>query len=356
MADIQKQFEDFHNNIKLKRFGENATLREKRDIIINKIKNGLKDKFEDDENGVPSVEFIDQGSYAVDLGIIPEDGDYDIDEGAIFDLYIEDYEDPTEMKKWIKEIMDGHTTVPPEIKRPCVTITYSIDEEPAYHVDLPVYAKSKYDDDLYLAWGKENSNSENKYWEVADPIGLNDYIKNSFSGDDKKQFKRIVRYLKKWKDIRFTSSGNSQPPSVGITIAACKLFSPYSEPNPLTDKVEYVDLKALKNFVYNLKNSFICEWDYEKEDYVYSIYLQLPVKPYKDIFEKMTKNQMTNFYHELDKLYNALESAENEPDPHTACKLLVEYFGDKFPVPEAKESRYTVGKSNAPSSFSALKE
>jgi len=37
MADIQKQFEDFHNNIKLKRFGENATLREKRDIIINKI-------------------------------------------------------------------------------------------------------------------------------------------------------------------------------------------------------------------------------------------------------------------------------------------------------------------------------
>lgn len=356
MADIQKQFEDFHDLIKLKRFKENATLREKRDIIINKIKDGLKDKFEDDDNGVPSVEFIDQGSYAVDLGIIPEDGDYDIDEGAIFDLYIEDYEDPTEMKKWIKEIMDGHTTMPPEIKRPCVTITYSIDEEPSYHVDLPVYAKSKYDDNLCLAWGKENSNSENKYWEIADPTGLNDYIRNSFSEDDKKQFKRIVRYLKKWKNVRFASSGNSQPPSVGITIAACKMLNPYSEYNPLTGKTEYVDLRALKDFVYMFKNSFTSEWDYEKEKYLYSIYLELPVEPRRDIFKKMTVNQMTDFHDELDKLYNALESAEDEPDPHTACNLLVKYFGEKFPVPEAKESRYVVGKSNSPSSFSAIKE
>lgn len=356
MADIQKQFEEFHDKIKLKRFGENATLREKRDIITNKIKDGLKVKFADDENGVPNVEFIDQGSYAVDLGIFPEDGDYDIDEGVIFDLYIEDYDDSTEMKKWIKDIMDGHTSIPPEIKKPCVTITYSIDEEPSYHVDLPVYAKSKYNDDLYIAWGKVSANNENKYWDITDPIGLNEYIKNKFLGDDKKQFKRIVRYLKKWKDNRFISSGNYEPPSVGITIAVCEMFNPYSEYNQLTGKVEYVDLKGLKNFVSTLKNSFKSEWDYEEEKYLYSIYLELPVKPNKDIFKKMSINQMTEFYHELDKLYNALESAENEPDPHTACKSLVKYFGEKFPVPEAKESRYVVGKSNSPSSFSAIKE
>ncbi len=355
MAQIQKQFEKFHDEIKLKRFDENATLREKRDIIINKIKEGLKKKFKNDENGTPNVEFFDQGSYAVDLGIVPEDGDYDIDEGAIFDLYIEDYDDPTEIKKWIKDIMEGHTAIPPKIKNPCVTITYSQENEPIYHVDLPVYAKSKYDSNLYLAWGKEHSNEENKYWEPADPIGLNEYIKNRFAGDDKKQFKRIVRYMKKWKDICFKSDGNSRPPSIGITIAAVEMFTPYTEYNHLSGKIEYVDLKALINFVKSLMDKFTIRWDAERKEYLYSIYFELPVIPNKNIFSKMTELQMTDFYHKLNDLYSALLKAEKDCDPHTACKLLSNYFGDKFPIPEPKESRYQVGSSSAPSSSSALK-
>ncbi|SHH76924.1 hypothetical protein SAMN02745135_02038 [Caloranaerobacter azorensis DSM 13643] len=353
MASIQKQFEKFHDEIKLKRFDENATLREKRDIITNRIKEGLKKKFQNGEEGVPNVEFIDQGSYAVDLGINPDDGNYDIDEGAIFDLYIEDYEDPTEIKKWIRDIMDGHTVIPPIIKNPCVTITYSQNNEPIYHVDIPVYAKSKYDSKLYLAWGKEHSNDDNKYWEPADPIGLNEYINNRFTGDDKKQFKRIVRYMKKWKDICFKSSGNARPPSIGITIAAVEMFMPYTEYNQLSGKLEYVDLIALKNFVWKLKNSFISEWDSDREEYLYTIYLRLPVTPYKNIFSKMSKLQMTDFYYKLGDLYDALQKAEEDCDPHTACKLLANYFGNKFPIPEPKESRYQVNRSNAPSSSSA---
>lgn len=355
MAEIQKQFEQFHDNIKLGRFEENAVLREKRDIIIKKIKEGLKKKFENDENGAPKVNFIDQGSYAVDLGIDPEDGDYDIDEGAIFDLYKEDYSDPIEIKKWIEEILQNHTSTPPKIKKPCVTITYSEGGEPAYHVDLPVYAKSKNDNNLYIAWGKKNSDSSNKYWEIADPIGLNDYINSAFSGTDKSQFKRIVRYLKKWKDIRFDSSGNCEPPSVGITVSAVMMFSPYTIFNPLTNKVEYCDLIALKNFVNNFKNSFQLKWDNEREKYLYVIAIYLPVQPKKNIFCKMSDLQMNEFFYELDELYNALSNAENDRDPHTACKLLSNYFGEKFPIPEPKEIRYLVGRSSAPSSNSAVR-
>ncbi|WP_245690124.1 type I restriction enzyme endonuclease domain-containing protein [Sediminibacillus albus] len=95
-------------------------------------------------------------SYAVDLGIVPEDKDYDIDEGVIFDLYKEDYTDSVELKKMIRDILVNHTNTPPKIKNPYVTITYSLDDEPAYHVDLPVYLKSKYNNNLYLAWGKES--------------------------------------------------------------------------------------------------------------------------------------------------------------------------------------------------------
>lgn len=41
MANVQKQFETFNDEIKLKRFEENAVLREKRDIIRNKREFGL---------------------------------------------------------------------------------------------------------------------------------------------------------------------------------------------------------------------------------------------------------------------------------------------------------------------------
>lgn len=356
MAQIQKQFDEFHEGIKLKRFGENATLREKRDVIIGKIKDGLKEKFKDDEDGVPDVEFIDQGSYAVGLGIIPDNGDYDIDEGIIFDLYKEDYSDPIEIKNWIEDIMMNHTVIPPIIKKPCVTITYSLNEEPIYHVDLPVYVKSIYDNDTYLAWGKKFSSEENRYWEIADPIGLNEYIIdsiNSFNEDSKKQLRRVIRYIKKWKDVKFNTTGSSMPPSIGITIAACQMFSPYSEYNMFNGKVEYIDLLALKNFVNKLKNKFTMEWDSEHSKFMHSICLYLPVAPYKNIFGKMTLSQMTNFYNELDELYNALVDAEEDSDPHTACELLVNYFGEKFPVPDSKESRYQVGKSSSPSSHSA---
>src|SRR5699024_6738963 len=155
MADIQKQFEGFHDEIKLKRFKENKELREKRDIITDKIKDGVKAKFEEMDKDVPVLEFVNQGSYAVDLGITPKDKDYDIDVGVVFDLYKEDYTDSLELKKLIRDILENHTSTSPEIKNPCVTITYSLDEEPAYHVDLPVYVKSQNDDNLYLAWGKE---------------------------------------------------------------------------------------------------------------------------------------------------------------------------------------------------------
>jgi hypothetical protein len=355
MADIQKQFEEFHDEIKLKRFKENKELREKRDIITNKIKKGVKTKFEEMEKDVPNLEFIDQGSYAVDLGILPKDNDYDIDEGVIFDLYKEDYTDSLQLKKIIRDILENHTNTPPKIKNPCVTITYSLDDEPAYHVDLPVYIKSKYDENLYLAWGKEFANKENKYWDPADPEGLNDHIKNSFTDDAKKQFKRIVRYMKKWKDVCFDSSGNSRPPSVGITLGAVDLFSYKQSYNSLSGKYKDNDLYALKEFVSKLKNKFILKWNMELEKYFYTIEYNLPVQPYSNVFAKMSNTQMDTFYQKLNDLETSLIEAEGKSDPHDACKILSpKYFGDKFPIPESKEARYKqIALSSAPSSNSA---
>lgn len=353
MANIQNQLLEFHDNIKLGKYDENQELREKRDIIKNKVKNGLVKHFEDNNESVPTINFFDQGSYAVDMGIKPKNGNYDIDEGVEIGLYKEDYEDdPIYFKKIIRDIMNNHTKKEPEIKNPCITITYTKDNEPTYHVDLPVYLKSRNDNNLYLAWGKEFALKENKKWQISDPNGLNSYINNSFSGDDKKQFKRVVRYLKKWKDIKFASeTGDGTPPSIGITIIAADKFKAIQETNGITGNKEYNDLKAMKYLVDELKGLFENKLCIDEMELLYVIEYNLPVENKSNVFSKMTNKKMNKFYEKILKLQEALEFAINETDPNKACSELSKYFGDQFPIPESSENRYkTVGASSAPSS------
>jgi hypothetical protein len=351
MASIQKQFEKFHEDIKLKRFEQNETLREKRDIITNKIKKGIKNLYEENGEEVPGLEFIDQGSYAIGTGIIPKNGDYDVDEGVIFNLNKEDFEDALYFKKMIRSIMDDHTQKGAKIKNPCVTIPYSIGEESPYHVDLPIYLKSSEDDNLYLAWGKEFADEENIKWEISDPKGLNNHINNSFTGDDKRQFKRVIRYLKKWRDFKFSSETNGKPPSVGLTIIASDKFLIKKNYNSINGKYEYDDFEATLFFVREMINLFIQTYDYEKEMYLYTIYYELPVEPKSNVFFKMNNFKMSEFHDKLIKLRDGLEEAKGKDDPHDACTILAKYFGEKFPIPESAQNRYQkVALSNAPAS------
>lgn len=353
MADIQNQLIEFHDKIKLGRYDENEELRNKRDIITQKIESGLEKHFKDKEESVPSISFIDQGSYAIDAAINPKDGDYDIDEGIIIGLNKEDYEDdPIYFKKIVRDIMLTHTKKNPEIKNPCVTITYSMNDEPQFHVDLPIYLKSSNDDNLYLSWGKEFALKENKKWEISDPNGLNGYIRNAFSGDDKRQFKRAVRYLKKWKDEKFASeTSDGTPPSIGLTIIAADKFSPTKEYNIIKGKEEYNDLKAMKYLVDDLKSIFEYKYCENEEEFLYVIEYELPVGNEGNVFSKMTNRKMNAFYEKVEKLQGALEYAINETDPNKACTELAKFFGEQLPIPESIENRYkTVGVSSAPSS------
>ncbi|MBB6622388.1 nucleotidyltransferase [Clostridium gasigenes] len=353
MADIQKQLLDFHDEIKLGKYEESATLREKRDIITKKVENGLVKYFEDRGETVPTIDFFDQGSYAVDTGIVPKDADYDIDEGVIIGLNKEGYEsDPTCFKKVVRDIMKSHTKKDPKIKNPCVTITYTKDDEPQYHVDLPIYLKSSEDDNLYLSWGKEFSVSENKNWQISDPKGLNNHIRQAFSGDDKKQFKRVIRYLKKWKDVKFESeTSEGTPPSVALTIIASAKFNPIKEINIVTGKEEHNDLKAMKELVDELKKLFEYKFCINEMEYLYVIEYELPVENKGNVFSKMTNKKMNSFYEKVVNLQVALQYAIDETDPHKACKELAKILGDKLPIPDAVEDRYkTVGASSAPAS------
>jgi hypothetical protein len=336
MAQIQKQFEEFHEAIKLKRFVENATLREKRNIIRGKLTERLPAVFEDHEEECPEFDFRDQGSYEMGTGIKPlEGGEFDIDQGIYFKVPIQTYQDPVVLKQRVYEALDGHTRRV-EIRRPCVTVFYQLNDEPVYHVDLAVYSDGTQNPDgkARIAKGKENSTASYRVWEVSNPQALTETIFDRFQGSDRDQFRRIVRYLKRWKDENFPSDGHAAPLGIGLTIAVYDHLQPsYSDQfSGIPD-----DLSALCALIPAIIGSFGPVWDSETQSWKRRLSVCLPVEPWSDLFEQMTDNQMLELETKLKTLNEALQNASRDVDPIAACEALNRVFGSDFPVP-LKES------------------
>lgn len=338
MADVQRQMLKFHEAIKLKRFDENEVLREKRDRILIRLDRGLEQLFAELGIKVPKYETFDQGSYAMGTGTKPVDGHYDIDTGIRFKICKDDYPDPVEVKLWVYHALKNHTKWV-EIRRPCVTIFYQQDGEPIYHVDLAVYSAADCNPDgkMYLAKGKLNSGASHRFWQESDPQGLINLIKNHFQdSEDGKQFRRIIRYLKRWKDVKFPSDGNAAPIGIGITVAAYHWFNPVSTHDSFTNTKSYDDLEALRHFVSAMLTQF--QNVYSNGSIVKRLIVTLPVSPHCDLFEKMTDGQMADFQEKLGNLLNAIEEAKQKVDPVEACEILQKQFGDDFKVPSREDT------------------
>lgn len=317
MAQLQTQFKQFHDAIKLGTYDEEATLRDKRDLLIANLKEGLKKI-----DNAPTFSHFNQGSYALGTGVRPKNSDYDIDVGLECNCAPDDYEDPVELKKIVRDAL-SHPRRTVAIRRPCVTVTYLQNGEPQYHVDLAIYAKREGDDHLHLAKGKENSQDELKVWEASAPKKLNNILVDKFADkDDRAQARRIIRYLKVWRNKHLPSG---KPLSVALTCAVCKWLTPSFDGDTPRD------LGALLNLVNAMLQDFYLGG---------RLRIDLPVIPYGDLNAGMTQAQMDLFKEKLEKLKEALEKASDEAVEIEACKILQRVFGDDFPVPAATEKAY----------------
>ncbi|OQY49647.1 MAG: hypothetical protein B6230_07780 [Desulfobacteraceae bacterium 4572_89] len=177
MPNLQNEFIDFHDVIKLGTYKEEKVLRDKREILIKELKKGLKDEKIPGTDRKLIFSNFGQGSYAMHTGIIPPDNDYDIDVGVIFDIINQEY-GSVKLKKMIRDTLTQHnrTVV---IRRPCVTVKYS----DGYHVDLAVYASNS--DDYHIAWGKENA--ADPTWEKSKPKELIKWVKDISDDADKRR-------------------------------------------------------------------------------------------------------------------------------------------------------------------------
>ncbi|MFR9146716.1 MAG: nucleotidyltransferase [Mediterraneibacter sp.] len=337
---IQSEFLNFHERIKLD-YGVKSELADKRDVLLGILRNSGR---------LPGFDEFNQGSYGMYLGVEPTDGrEYDIDVGLRFNADKADY-DPMEIKNIIADILDGHTDYGTVIKKPCVTVTYKKNGEPTYHVDLVTYLYENCADkesQLYLARGKDSKPEEIK-WEKSDPVGLVDYINDKIDkGNERDQFRRIIRYIKRWKNRRFNSWGHAEPASIGITLSVVDNFTAW-----LGD-----DLSTLLSAVKSIQSLFQIE-KFEDGRWLYRIKYPMPsslkFEDNTDAFEKMTDIQMTDFKEKLEKLIRDLEAVQSEADEIEQCKKLQKIFGEDFHVPETKNISKVQHNYIPPSSASGV--
>ncbi|MED5374340.1 MAG: nucleotidyltransferase [Myxococcota bacterium] len=285
-------------------------LREKRDRVLTRLRSNCQYKFDT----------FNQGSYEMGTGVKPVSGDYDIDVGVVFPVEDLGRCDPLLLKHRVYDAVAGHTNTV-YWKEPCITVQYRHRGEPVYHVDLAVYAKDR-SGQLFLARGKQHSGASQRKLERADPQGLTAAIGRRWSGEDAAQFRRVIQYLKRWKDLQFPMQGNAAPVGIGLTVVGDRHFSPVKAGSSRS----YDDFTATKLLVAAMARSF--QWRWSGGASVQRLSAQIPVSPQSDVFASMTDQKMTEFKGRVDALRDCLDEAGRT----LSAAPLRRAFGPDFPL------------------------
>lgn len=312
-------------------------LAEKRERILRRLSEEITRQREKGAK-IPSYEHFNQGSYAMDLGVKPIDRDFDLDVGLRFDLSKDNYPDPLVVKTWVHDAVKSHTNKV-EVRRTCVTVFYQEGGEDVYHVDLAIYSSGKRNSDGkdYIAKGKPGSRREERSWEPSDPQGLQRLLTSAHSNEDAQQFRRVIRGLKRWKDLRLARShGRKSPKGIALAVAALHWFRPCKRQGASASDTKYDDLGALSNLVSGMLSRFMPVWSADELRSVSRLRIEHPIAPNYDFCSNMSTASMLGFKEALEKLHAALKRAQDAVDMRVACKELREQLGDDFPLPEGK--------------------
>ena len=316
---IQTHFDKFHGRIKLGRKDDAyKKARDRDDSIKAEVKTAFR------KAGYPIVADFIQGSLKTHTGIVPISGDYDIDRALVID---EDKapKNPVTPKKKALDVLEDRGFKNAKIKKPCVTADYASDN---VHIDFIIYKKSG--DQHYLAVGKKNSDENNREWSTADPRGLMEWIADFsvyyYDAESvRAQFRRLVRYLKRWRDVQFGETVRPKVFSIGLTVMVKQRLAPSFSTEGARE-----DLVALRATVEAILDAGYFEEEKASE---YRVRVDLPVEPCRDIFYGSSLDTGTQLYNKLKRLKEQLEKAEALSDEREQCEILNMLFGDDFKVP-----------------------
>ena len=313
MARVQKQFEQFHSQIRTN-FEINANLREKRDTLVARITKYLFD------NSLPGFTKLDQGSYAMGTGTLPTCGiEYDIDTSLRFHVRDDEYTAKV-VRGWVLAAVDGHTDRI-EDRSACVRVVYA----DGFHVDLVCYAwwgEAEFCKQYRLAHKSDG-------WRCADPPKLIKHVDDArlkFKGTEDTstkadQFRRCIRFLRRWDMVEVPSPNGVRPIGLAHVLYAVNNLSPvrFFDGTP-DDRAAMEQLSFIAGNALGRLTAF------------------KPTPEYDDVYSKLSDAEMNDLKARFTKLNDVLKKVKDEPDPVKACKLLQGEFGPEFPVPEPENT------------------
>ena len=312
MATLHKEYNTFYNKIKL-------TDNRKDDLLGSRkeIRKKIKEWFSKNKSNKLQPTFKGQGSFEMDTTVNPvvvkdEDGKdlrkYDLDDGVYFNEKEgeNNRENIDTWHNWVYEAVKGHTnTKDPVRKNTCVRVVFA----DGHHVDLPIYYKNGNTPELA---------HRSKNWMDSDPVLFTDW----FIDKSNKQIKRLVRYIKAWKDFQQTEKSNLKLPS-GFA------FSILMVNNYVKDEDDSTAFRETVRKMYDTLsalNGFKC--------------LRPTTPKGDDIFADYSPSRKENFLKTLKSLLDDCDKANEETNFKKASEYLYKkQFDTRFPKGDDKDEK-----------------
>lgn len=201
MYDLLSKFNTFYDSYVVLPQAEQTNLHSKKDLNIQRLKDGLQEYNEENKTSYSIVETCVQGSVAMSTVVQNEDGDYDIDVAVVFDKSALGDKGAQSTRNLVANALKRKTkqfNAEPEVKTSCVRIKYA----DGYHIDFAVYRR--YYDLWNDCWVYEHAGSD---WTKRDLRGLNEWFKTQNDNSEGK-LRKVVRlskmfckYRKSWKNM-----------------------------------------------------------------------------------------------------------------------------------------------------------
>jgi hypothetical protein len=196
MYDLSSKFNTFYSsNVALSQAVQ-AELYDKKDLNIQRLKDGFKEYNEENGTSYSVVETCVQGSVAMSTVVQNEDSDYDIDVAVVFSKAALGNKGAQATRNMVANALRKKTkqfNAEPEVKTSCVRIKYA----DGYHIDFAVYRR--YYDTKNNCWIYEHAGAD---WTERELKGLNEWFKtqNDASGGKLRKVVRLSKMFCKSRD------------------------------------------------------------------------------------------------------------------------------------------------------------
>ncbi len=306
MATLHKYYSEFNTKVKL-----NNETKENLEKSIKSIKGKIVKYFEEEKPNELQPTFEGQGSFEMNTTVNPipiYDNEkekylykYDLDYGVYFNEK-DNKKSIDTWHSWVFNAVDDHTNTPTKAKNTCVRVNFA----DGHHIDLPIY---------YVKDGITKLAHKSKGWIESKPTEFTKWFDDK--AKENQQLRKIVRFLKTWKNYKETKNTNLKFPSgFALTILAVNNFKP-------NDNYDIAFLYTIKEIQRVLTNRFEC--------------LRPTTPKGENVFDDFSETRKNDFMNALNSLINDCEKAKVEKNYKKATEHIRKHFGDRFPLGKDKD-------------------